>query len=170
MPAGRPAKPIALHKLEGTFRKDRHGEANAPQPMLPDPPQYLTDTARAEWERAGQELLAQGLMTALSSAAFEVYVTAKAQLALAGWHLKREGSVRYDRGSPPDEDGYQERGPKWITSPWVAIHRSAQEMVLKAQREFGMSPAGWSKVSPSKPEELDPLDALASRSRNKRPS
>ena len=50
------AKPINIHKLNGTFRKDRHGNPgetleDADIPDLPEAPIWLTGVARAEWDR-----------------------------------------------------------------------------------------------------------------------
>ena len=49
-------KPNNLHKIDGTFRKDRHGEEgdsldDADLGKLPPPPIFLTPTARDEWVR-----------------------------------------------------------------------------------------------------------------------
>src|SRR6266508_4284846 len=62
MTAGRPAKPIELHKLHGTFRKDRHARKEAPRrPRMPKaspmremasswPPFRLTAVSQVEIE------------------------------------------------------------------------------------------------------------------------
>lgn len=51
---GRPKKPVLLHKLHGTDRKDRMekrvGELSLDS-ALPEPPEWLIPEARAEWER-----------------------------------------------------------------------------------------------------------------------
>lgn len=47
-------KPTVLHKLEGTYRPDRHRKRRAQEPMpegaLKEPPQSLTADEQAEWQ------------------------------------------------------------------------------------------------------------------------
>ena len=62
-------KPNNLHKLSGTYRKDRHGEEGDSLddfqfPELPPPPQNLSDIARDEWFRVVQLLESAGLLKA----------------------------------------------------------------------------------------------------------
>jgi P27 family predicted phage terminase small subunit len=57
-------KPLHLHKLEGTFRKDRHsGEAVPFDPNTPDAPDILNGVALNEWNRVTPELSRLGLLT-----------------------------------------------------------------------------------------------------------
>lgn len=50
---GHNRKATHLHVLDGTFRKDRHGETETPDPPLgiPQPPKKLTGEAKSEWDR-----------------------------------------------------------------------------------------------------------------------
>ena len=50
---GRPRKPTALLKLQGTLRKHRHGDRQDLElgGELPEPPEFLSDIAREEWHR-----------------------------------------------------------------------------------------------------------------------
>lgn len=52
---GRPKKPIGLHKVQGTARKqrleDRINELNLPAGPMGDPPEWFGDLAREEWSR-----------------------------------------------------------------------------------------------------------------------
>lgn len=159
MPAGRPPKPEALKKLEGTYRPDRDPGTAKPKAWLPTAPAHLPTAAKHEWARMGKRLQSLGLITELDPAVFEIYCTARAQLAEATKHLEQEGRVVFDPGSRPDEDGYQDRPPKWVTSPWLAVQRTAIDQVLKAAREFGMSPSSRAKAVAEKPEAQadDPL-------------
>lgn len=43
--SGRRRKPLELHRLEGTYRRDRHGELPPPNPMVYDEPEPAD-----EWE------------------------------------------------------------------------------------------------------------------------
>lgn len=50
---GRSPKPINRHRLDGTFRRDRHArpDQSEPRPGAPEPPETLHGEGRAEWER-----------------------------------------------------------------------------------------------------------------------
>lgn len=50
---GHNRKGAQLHALNGTFRKDRHADSEAPEPPIgkPDPPGALNAVARGEWDR-----------------------------------------------------------------------------------------------------------------------
>lgn len=149
MPAGRPPKPKALKELEGTYRKDRDKGVPSGVPALPAPPAHLPAAAKHEWQRMGPKLLTRRLITLEQRAAFTLYCVAWAQHKEATERLVREGAVAFDPGSAPDENGYQERPPRWKTSPWVAIQRTAADQLLKAIREFGLSPSSLEKASPA---------------------
>lgn len=71
MPARR--KPVALHKLAGTYRKDRHGKIRVPNIALKPPcaPDTLSPGALKEWHRivtvlGGADVLAETDRTILS--------------------------------------------------------------------------------------------------------
>ena len=50
--AGRPRKPTALLKLEGSFRRDRHGDrVQEPDAPLGGPPGHLPADARLAWRQ-----------------------------------------------------------------------------------------------------------------------
>lgn len=49
---GRPRKPVLLHKMDGTFRKDRHAlRVSIPPERLGAPPEWLDIDAVEEWKR-----------------------------------------------------------------------------------------------------------------------
>jgi phage terminase small subunit len=50
---GRNKKPTQLHMLRGTYRSDRHGDHQTPDPSVGTPtrPRKLSGVARAEWTR-----------------------------------------------------------------------------------------------------------------------
>lgn len=53
MARGRPAKPVEIHRLQGTFRKDRHGNrrefTEAELPVIGEAPNHLTARQKAIW-------------------------------------------------------------------------------------------------------------------------
>lgn len=139
MPAGRPPKPTALKQLAGNPGKRALPEADARlAPTLPPPPRHLSAEAKREWRRAGKQLLALRLVTALDRAALAGYCTAWAQHVEAAEHLSREPKVMMDR----------ERRT-WVVNPWLAIERTALDQMGKFLREFGMSPSSRAKATPA---------------------
>ena len=51
---GRPTKPVEIHRLQGTYRKDRHGNLREftedELPVIGEPPEHLTDRQKAIWD------------------------------------------------------------------------------------------------------------------------
>ena len=58
-------KPNAVHKLNGTLRKDRHGDDGGIEfsGAVPTPPKILKGEALKEWKRVVPELKKIGLLT-----------------------------------------------------------------------------------------------------------
>ena len=65
----RPRKSVAVHKLEGTYRRDRHGDANIAAPGEPHPTHDLGPRARQWWDHAVPLLVAMGVAKELDSEA-----------------------------------------------------------------------------------------------------
>src|SRR5438445_5693784 len=78
---GRKRKPTVLHKLDGTYRKDRHSELE-PQvealSALPEPPDHLSARAKRVWRSAGDKLLKLGVLSAIDLDLFASYCTSVA--------------------------------------------------------------------------------------------
>lgn len=72
---GRNKKSNALHLLQGTFRKDRHGDHATPEPPKgrPEPPAPLNPIARAEWDRMVARLEQTGALSIVDDAAIFQY-------------------------------------------------------------------------------------------------
>lgn len=65
-----------LHVLRGTFRKDRHGAADAPEPpkQIPTPRKALTGEAKAEWDRVVADLEAAQTIATIDGGRLFQYV------------------------------------------------------------------------------------------------
>lgn len=65
-----------MHVLTGTFRGDRHGGGDAPEPPKgrPEAPKGLSVVARAEWDRMVERLEASGTLTLSDDGALYQYV------------------------------------------------------------------------------------------------
>lgn len=73
---GRNAKSREMHLLQGTFRKDRHGDHQTPEAPtgIPVPPKRLTGDAKAEWDRMVARLQKTGALSVVDDAALYQYV------------------------------------------------------------------------------------------------
>ena len=70
---GRPRKPTAQHELEGTYRKDRHGD-RALEPAaagVPAKPKGLSKEAAALWDHVVTELVTNGTAKRMDTAALQ---------------------------------------------------------------------------------------------------
>jgi P27 family predicted phage terminase small subunit len=120
-------KPIELHVLANTYRKDRHGNVRFPLGM-PKCPAGMTPAARKHWRRLAK-LLARagiigevdGLSLRLLAESVDLYLTAAGKLETHGLIAKTtNGNV--------------------IQSPFLAIRNRAWEQIVKLAGSFGLHP------------------------------
>ena len=69
MPGGRPRKPLAVHKAEGTLRTRRKGMTNDPTSGAPRKPRGLKGDALNMWQSIVPQLVEAGYAKAIDSAA-----------------------------------------------------------------------------------------------------
>jgi P27 family predicted phage terminase small subunit len=119
---------------------------NEPQPevLAPDPPDWLDDDARKEWDRITPILLRLGLLTQIDLAKLASYCTAYSDLADARRELKKFKSRLL-----VDDNG------KFYTNPLVAIARAAKREIDTFGSEFGMSPASRTRIQVNPPSRGD---------------
>lgn len=150
--SGRRHKPLALHKMHGTYRRHRHDVSRKGEPepsgKMPACPGWLDADAAAEWERVVVELEQMGVVGALDYAVLVGYCQSFSQFKQAAEMLARTGPLH-----KPKEDGEIRRNPV------VFILKDAREAMLKFARELGLSPS--SRVSVSAAENDDDDDPLA---------
>jgi len=70
---GRPPKSVEEHKLDGTFREDRHGDRGFDVPHIADikPPKGLTKEARKLWKEIIPPLCQTGIIAVIDYPALE---------------------------------------------------------------------------------------------------
>jgi len=135
---GRRPKPTAQRKLEGNpGRRPLNPDEPTAVAGLPPCPAHLHGEARLIWKRLGKQLLAEKRIALVYEGAFALYCSAwgryvKAEKAMA---KKRSGEV------VKAPSGYL------VQSPWLAISNRAQQQMMKAIGELGISPTSQSKVS-----------------------
>ena len=131
---GRPPTPIAIHRLQNTFRADRHGDAPTGEPCLPRCPSHLKGEARKTWSRTGKALVAIRVMTEADWQALSMLCSCWAR------HIEAEGKIA--------ELGAVVRGVGGgaVTSPWVTISQKAIEQATKLCAELGLTPSARGRV------------------------
>lgn len=149
MPAGRKKKPTQFHVLNGTDRPCRRNE-DEPQPDIsdatPEPPSFLSDSAKAEWVNISKKLYDAGLLTEIDHSALALYCQAwgeflDAQLEIYG--DEEQGII--GKGFTVISDKGNE-----LQNPVVAISHRAMELCHKFLTEFGMTPSSRTKTKSEK--------------------
>jgi P27 family predicted phage terminase small subunit len=127
--------PGNVHAMRGNPSKK---SANAlrdelkPVIVLPDPPDSLSESAKAEWVRLGPEMIRLGLITNIDRAAFSVCCEHWATWLMAQDELKKLGPAGYIESTP---SGYKQM------SVWLQIRNRAAEGLRQYLNEFGMTPS-----------------------------
>jgi len=146
---GRKRIPTALHILQGgemkTHRPLPENEP-MPTPTIPECPEHLDAEARKEWERMAQELEALGMLTNLDMAIFASYCQAWSTWIQATLKLREKGMVVMASTGTP------------MLNPYFPIINKANEQMVKALVEMGMSPSSRSRVKVPQRQEEDPVD------------
>jgi len=154
---GRPRKPTSLKIIEGNRGKralSRDEPHPAPLSEPPMCPSHLAPEAREEWHRRAPELWQLGVLTSVDVPLFEAYCEAYARMRQAENVMRRmrEEDPLTQGITVPNKDGVPVHNPVL-----VALHRAVNQVCSLAS-EFGMTPAGRSRVS-AKPR-ASPEDAL----------
>lgn len=132
--AGRPPKPTALHIIDGTYRKPRHGKRRVlPADGIGAPPEWFTDEARSAWDEMQRDL--PWLSAAHRPAAIQrAYLIGKMIATFAG---KLQGKAK--------------------------ITVKEQSLLHSLNMQFGGTPASMAKVPPTdKPAEGNRFEAFKS--------
>src|SRR5689334_12451196 len=83
----------ALRAVRGNPGRRRQSKTEPTVPAgLPEPPEFLSEIARQEWDRIAPELLAAGLLTALDRAGLAVYCVLWADVVACADDLKTRGA------------------------------------------------------------------------------
>jgi P27 family predicted phage terminase small subunit len=146
-------RPTALRLLEGNASKRAIREEVQPSLVVPECPAWLDDEGRAEWERVAPELERMGLLTAIDGAALTGYCQAWATMRKAQQALDDHGLTFMT------DTGYVQQRPE------VSIAMKSWQLLKAFAAEFGLTPSARARIAPPRrEEEVDPLDALRSRS------
>ena len=150
MPGPKP-KPTALKILQGNpgHQKLKAHEPK-PRPILPDPPPYLSETARKRWNELVPELDYSGVLTRIDGDVLAGYCMAYADIVTLTKLIARRGRV-YTVGT----NGAVSARPE------VAMLNRAKDDIRKFGAELGIGAASRTKVEVRKPDAgKTPLEAV----------
>ncbi len=139
---GEPRKSVAQHKLEGTYRKHRHGKERTRPPTkatkLPPPPDYFTDLQRQIWRKLAAKLDPLAICAATDVESFTLMVQAYSICLQA--HRALGDGLTYAVQT--------KRGRAKRARPEVGVLAQFQKITLYHFSRFGMTPADRDRVVP----------------------
>jgi len=130
---GPPPTPTKLKILDGTHRKDKHGDPDL-EPKgevldkLPPPPRHLGAEGKKRWKKTGQILLEMGLLTLPDLEALEVYADAWDERAACLRVEKKQG--RYFTNA---------KTKVVVMHPAVRNRRDCEKIIKQFHACFGMT-------------------------------
>ena len=133
---GRKPKPTKLKVLEGNpGKRPLNNKEPAPDSDLPSYPPHLDDIGRQEWDRVASELKELGILTGIDMAVFAAYCHSYSVWVDAAIKIQKSGTIiKAPSGYP-------------VQNPLVSVARNAQNQMLKALVELGMTPSSRSRIT-----------------------
>lgn len=155
---GRNRKSGLAHILQGTFRADRHGEHDTPEPPkgLPVPPKPLNGEAKAEWARMVGRLEQSKTLSLVDDAALYQYVQlfAETEAVKADNVQVRKLSIELKKAIRNLEGQELLGAVGEIVKLQHIIARHSQQLrqghmaIRQYLVEFGMTPSARTRVKP----------------------
>lgn len=132
---GRRPKPLAIHKLQGTFRADRHAELIAAPAGEPTMPAHLDQVAQAEWRRVVREMDAMGTLSSADASTIASHAVSYSHAVAAEKELQRNGLVAVLPSGAVRP------------SPWLKIFENATAALRQYAIELGLSPSARTRLT-----------------------
>jgi P27 family predicted phage terminase small subunit len=133
---GRPRKPTAVKKLQGTLQKCRANPAEpTPQNDLKamTPPEYLTDSAKEIWAFALSQA-PEGMLSTLDFGIFSEWAVVYDQFLTISESIKKGGTLR------------RETDGELVPSPLLSKLHSTITLLRGLQSDLGFTPSSRSRV------------------------
>ena len=143
-------KSIEEHKLDGTFRYDRHENIVEGDPLkvLPDVPDNLTGRSRKEYKKLGNILVEKNILTTLDINLFEMYCIQFHIIEEAYQDIKNKGvMLEGSRGT-------------MIKSPAFGVLKESIELQNRISAKFGFTPVDRAGIKLPTKTVLDPLEKI----------
>lgn len=155
---GRTAQPAALKLLKGRSEgRDSGGRKVKPSPKFvreaPQPPEWLSDEARAEWDRIAPGLERLDLLKPEDRANLVAYCETWARFVAATRSIQVDGLQVVNRSTRKDGSTSE-----WVTkNPAVGVAEAAAAHLRSLGTEFGLTPAAEARLSvgPVDPDDED---------------
>jgi P27 family predicted phage terminase small subunit len=151
---GRPAAPAGLKLLNGRSEgRDSGGRLVSPPPLFvreaPEPPEWLSVEARAEWDRVAPGLERLDLLKPEDRAVFTAYCETWSRFVQATRAVQADGLQVVNHSTRKDGSTSE-----WVTkNPAVGIAETAAAHLKSLGGEFGLTPASERHLSPVAPED-----------------
>ncbi len=159
---GRKPKPTALRVIQGNPGKRPlpKGEPNPSLARSPEPPAWLDEDGRAEWERVVPELEAIGMLAVVDLAMLAAYcqhigrmVRAERELAE---HVARAGSLMVVHVNKAGAENL-------VPHPAIKVARESAALARAIAAEFGFTPSSRVRLSTGAKEADDPFEEFLKR-------
>lgn len=140
---GAKAKPVALRVIEGNRSRRPLPPAIEvdTRPLMEEPPESMSEDAKAEWRRIAPTLIKMGMLTNLDQATFMVYCESWSMLIAA------QQTFEDMRKQSPAFRGQVVAGKgKVARNPVIANFRQLAGLVVTLASEFGMSPSARARI------------------------
>lgn len=135
MPKGRKPTPKQILKLRGSRVRGPHVSGIDAPPGIPEPPAYLCEIGRAEWERIVPMLESSRVMSLRHQHTLACYCDALADMVKADQELKQHGATFMD------DKGRVMNHPAWYRKKDARLH------MLRFAEQFGLTASALSRVS-----------------------
>jgi P27 family predicted phage terminase small subunit len=143
--AGRPPKPTALKRLQGTLRAHRPQGVELPPMEMAECPEHIVKEARKQWHRIVGELVRHKIVATVDASVLELYCT-----AYANW---KQAQAEWDEQGSTVEGKF---GP--VKNPVVQICQDERKEVMRLGSLLGLDPSGRVRLKVVKPEDEDDDD------------
>lgn len=172
MPAGRPPKPLAVHRLNGNprhFTKAQLDGVDNPQPEIasPEMPRGMGRAANREWKRIVPMLLANGLLTEIDGMELACYCRTCAAIEELHRDIKKHGHILIE---PIFNKLGEQLAEKHYANPAVGMLRQAEKNMASFATKFGLDPASRSKLKVEKKDKGDAMSQFLDRKRISAPT
>jgi len=135
-------KSVEMHRLQGTYRPDRHaGKARIQYPPGADRPRFLSKWGRQEWDRVAPMLIAAEVLQESDTMILAAYCESYSAWRAALEHLAKHGPVLMVKSTT--RTGESIRPAK---NPSLQIALDAQRSMLASAARFGFDPTSRMKL------------------------
>lgn len=135
MAKGRKPTPKTILKLRGSRVRGPHKSGIDAPAGIPQPPEYLCDIGRAEWDRIVPMLEASKVMSLRHQHTLAAYCDALADMVKANNELQQHGATFMD------DKGRVMNHPAWYRKKDSRLH------MLRLAEQFGLTASALARVS-----------------------